>query len=427
MNKTAQKFTLQIDHIGSGGDGVGLQEGTTVFVPKTTPGDVAVVREASRTTEGIFARLVQVLEPGPDRIQAPCPVFDVCGGCALQHLSLAAYERWKIDKVQKTLSKAGVTFEHWEEPEFLPAATRRRVTFSALKTKSEFFFGYTEGRSHHILDIAHCPVLDPALDQKMQALRPFIAQSIPPGAAVDVMLQKIEHTFDLLITGEIMIKGKFSYDQHEAFAEIARLGIARIAYRTKEFAAPEIILAQNSVIKKFGVLNVEIPPAAFLQASDAGENILSAAVHTGAEDAKNIADLFCGAGTFTGVVLDKAQKIYAADFDAGAIHALKKAAQNFKTIQIEKRNLFKNPLTAQELSDFDCVIFDPPRAGAKEQSEHLAQSTVARIIAVSCNPATFARDARLLMAGGYRLKSLKLIDQFVFSAHCELIGIFEKS
>jgi 23S rRNA (uracil1939-C5)-methyltransferase len=424
--KPAQILTLRIDHIGARGDGVGMQEETPVFVPKTAPGDVVEASVESRSAEGIFARLISVKTQAPERQPAPCGVYAQCGGCALQHITPEAYRRWKIDKLQTTLARAGVSYETWEDPAFLPAATRRRVTFSALKTKGGFFFGYHEGRSRQILNIPYCPVLDPALDEKIQALRPLIAQIVPIGAPVDVMLQRSDGAFDLVLTGGVMEGGKFTYDQHEAFGAIARLGIARISHRVKEFSVPEIVLAQNSVLKKFGALGVELPPGAFLQASVAGEDVLVACVVKAVGAAKNIADLFCGTGTFTGHLLGRAKTLYAADSDAAAIDALTKAAQNFPALRALKRNLFKEPLTEAELEKFDCVIFDPPRAGAKEQAVTLAASQVARIVAVSCNPATFARDAQILLKGDYRMKSIKLVDQFVFSAHCELIAVFER-
>jgi 23S rRNA (uracil1939-C5)-methyltransferase len=215
---------------------------------------------------------------------------------------------------------------------------------------------------------------------------------------------------------------RFEYTQHEALGELAEaLDIARISFREKELLPLEPLLNRKKIFKKFGSLTVELPPAAFLQASEEGEKALSYIVVKHAGDSATIADLFSGCGTFAGVLAENA-KVTAADSASDAMTALIKARH--PNIKIHRRDLFKAPLTATELAGFDCIVFDPPRAGAKEQAFHIAQTAIPKVISVSCNPATFARDAKILQDGGYRLQSATIVDQFVYSAHTEVAGLF---
>ncbi len=360
-----------------------------------------------------------------DRMTPPCPYFGTCGGCSLQHVSTEFYRNWKIGEVKNALDRSGVTPEKWEEPVFLGHATRRRTTLAAVKASGRVIFGYNEARSHKILNIERCLVLEPELDAKVQAIRPYLMRLLPDNKTCDITLQHINGVFDMVLTGPWM-KDKFTYEQDEAIAELAeKLDIARISFRLKEFRTPEIILARKSVVKKFGNILVELPPATFLQASAVGEKALSDVVVRHAENSKSIVDLFSGCGTFTGA-LASSSSVTAIDSDAAAIAALQKAITGQKNITVARRNLFKNPLTIKELGDFDAAVFDPPRAGASEQAATLAASKIPVVIGISCNPLTFARDAEILACGGYSLKSVTVIDQFVWSAHVEVVGIFTK-
>jgi 23S rRNA (uracil1939-C5)-methyltransferase len=423
----AETLTLSIDHIGAGGDGVAQHEGKSVFVPKTAAGDVITARVTSQNAEGIFARLEEILTPSPERREAPCRYYARCGSCGLQHLQETAYREWKYQKVRSSLERAGAAPESWLEPVFLPAAGRRRVSFNARRTKAGLIFGYNEERSHTVLDIQTCIVLAPALDEKLQALRSALTELIEIGGALDVTLQMVDNAFDLLLIGEIGVKGKLSYNQHEALADMARLGITRIAHKSKPAEKPQTLLVQEPVVKTFGALKVELSSGAFLQASDAGEEALVRLVKDFAGDAKKIADLFCGGGLFAGHLIENAHEVYAADSDALTIQALQKSAAAFKNLRVEKRDLFKEPLGPTELNAFDTVILDPPRAGAKAQAEMLARSSVPKIVSVSCNPTTFIRDVKILQEAGYVLRKVVIIDQFVYSAHCEIIGVLEKA
>lgn len=427
----AAKDTLievTIEAIGTGGDGVAPYDGKPLYVPQTAPGDKVRARLTQKNAGAAYAEVMEILEAGPTRATPPCPFYERCGSCSLQHITREAYQDGKVERVQTTLTRTGITPEVFDPPRFLNAATRRRATFSARKTATGLVFGYNQSRSHRIADITRCLVLDPALDARLQTLRAPLADLMKAGDTLDVMLQKVGQSYDLVLTGNLLTKGRLSYDQNEALAAIMRLGITRIAHRAKATSRPDPLLNQGTVIKTFGALSVEVPPGGFLQASDEGETALSEIVRDYAGDKPGVtADLFCGAGTFTGHLAGTAPKLYAADSDGEAIRALAKACAGRPEITIQKRDLFKDPLPAVLLSKFETVICDPPRAGMLAQAEALAKTDVQRVIYVSCNPATFARDAKILQEGGYALRRLTLVDQFVYTAHTEIVGLFARA
>lgn len=422
------KAEVAIHTLGAGGDGIGLYDGQRIFVPKTMIGDQVEVKITQERSEGLQGKLLKVLSPGPQRKAPPCPYFARCGSCALQHLEIGAYQTWKAQSVYETLSRAGVEPAHWDAPVFLPPASRRRVTLSAVKTQNGLVLGYNEARSHQVLDIKACLILEPALDAFIQTFRAPLLEAMEECRSLDVTIQHIDGQFDVVLCGALEQGGRFTYNQHEAFGAMIRSGAAQLSWKKKTHAPPEMILQAQPIIKTFGALQVEIAPGAFLQASQAAETAISERIlaYLG-EGPLNVADLFCGAGTFTGRLVKKARTIYAADSDALSIQALQNAARTHEGISIERRDLFREPLSAQKLAEFDAVIFDPPRAGAQAQTQNLAASGAARIIGVSCNPASFARDAKTLIAAGYVLERAQMIDQFVYSAHSEIVALFVKA
>lgn len=407
-------ITTAISEIGTQGDGLGVHGGETLYVPKTAPGDIVQVRPEGKD----YARLVSIQTPSPDRVEPPCPHFQKCGGCSLQHVTQQFYTDWKMDRVRSSLERAGVKVKTWNDPIFLPAATRRRTSLAARRNGDKITLGYNPVRSHDILDIKTCLILKPELEAKVQGLRPFLTRLLPDGKTVDITLQHADGLTDMVLTGHFPP----SLDRDETLGELAELlDIARISLRARDFGPVETLLTRKSVTKRFGSISVNLPPAAFLQASDEGEAALTAFVVEHAKGATKVADLFSGCGTFAGHLLKAGHQVSAFDGDGAAIKALGRPA-----LKTEQRDLFKNPLSEVELDAFEIVVFDPPRAGAKEQSERLAYSDVPKIIGISCNPGTFARDAALLQEGGYSLQSVTLIDQFTWSAHTEIASVFVK-
>ena len=425
MSGKTQEIKAEIDAIGAGGDGIALHAGKAVYAPKTAPGDVARLRLEKETSEGITARLLVIEQAASMRVEPPCPYFNRCGGCALQHVSTDFYHDWKIEKVKTALARVGLEPQVWEEPVFLPASTRRRTTMGAFKNGRDIRMGYNEPRSHNLLDIKACLILEPGLDAKAQALRAYLPRILPERKAVDIMLQLAGGALDMVLTGPWRMKGNVSLEQLETFAEMAEaLDIARISVREKDFYTPEIVFTRKQIVKRFGAVNVTLPPGAFLQASAEGEKALCDIVAKYANGAARIADLFAGCGTFSGVLLESGAEVQAFDSARDAIAALDNSRH--PKLRATHRDLFKSPLNAHELKDFEAAVFDPPRAGAKEQTAQLAQSGIPKIIAVSCNPASFARDARIMVDGGYIFQAARIVDQFVWSAHVEIAAVFTK-
>ncbi len=417
--------TVTINALGQQGDGIAVHDGHPLFVVRAAVGDE--VRVALPTGKETQARILDVIKPGPGRVDPPCPHFERCGGCQLQHLDMQSYMDWKENSVHEMLTKAGVEPETWLPPVFIPSGTRRRITFAAFKKDKVVTLGLNQARSHTIEDLTICLLITPTLEKIRANLKPYLLRLLPEGKLTDISLQDIDGSVEMILTGDF---GDLSFTKMDLVNEMAYgLGLARIGWRKGQFDKADTLIAPLPTKKMFGKLQIDIPPASFLQPSIEGEAALVAAVLEGCKDLKKaaFADLFAGCGTFTGHLLQQGT-VYAAENDADHIDAIKKAAVSMaKKLQTEKRDLFKEPLTVKELNGFDCVVFDPPRAGAQAQAATMARAQkLGRIIAVSCNPVTFIRDAELLIAGGYKLKSVQLVDQFIWSAHSELVGVFSR-
>ena len=425
MNK--QEVILSIDSVGRRGDGVGQWQGRPVFVPRALPGERVRVRLLEDRDKGIAGQLLEILTPSGVRTAAPCPHYERCGGCSLQHWTDDDYRTWKIERIPLLLDRAGIAVGKWKEPVFIPDRTRRRATLAAVVENRKLRLGYHRARSHEIVDIDSCLVLSPRLQALADRLRPHLTALLTGNQPADIFLQDTGEAFDAVITGAVGARKEPGLAEREAMAAMVReCGLARLGWRARERDETEIIVQMLPVAKRIGPLTVDLPPNAFMQPSAEGEAALVAAslAPLRAANIKRSADLFAGSGTFAGPLLDLGS-VYAADSEGGAIAALQKAAKG-SPMTVERRNLFASPLTEKELKPFDAVLFDPPRMGAKEQAACLAASQVPLVVGISCNPATFVRDAGLLQGGGYRLESVQVIDQFVWSAHLELVGIFRK-
>jgi 23S rRNA (uracil1939-C5)-methyltransferase len=394
---------VTIEALGQHGDGVAEIAGERVFVPFTLPGErVEIVRDGDRGT------LLRILEPSSSRAEPICRYFGVCGGCALQHLGRDAYAAFKRDLVTSALEHAGVI----AEVEALVDATglgRRRATLHLRKGAA----GYMRAKSHEVLDIDACPILVPVLSKNA----PRIARALQKLAGdSDVAFTATDTGLDLSVKSERKLRPV----QLAEFAQAHKL--ARLT-----FNGDTVFMARPPVVK-MGRSTVEIPPASFLQATEAAEATLARLVVEGVGKAKAVADLFSGAGPFT-LRLTENARVYAADSDKPAIAALQKAVnhtQGLKPVEAKSRDLFRDPLAPVELDRFDAVVFDPPRAGAEAQSRELARSKVKTVVAVSCEPKTFARDAGILIAGGYTLERVVPVDQFAWSTHVEVVGVFRR-
>jgi 23S rRNA (uracil1939-C5)-methyltransferase len=419
-----QKVELAPALMGGQGDAVAEWQGKRVFVPFALPGERVRAVLQPRTGGELTATHLEVLAESPDRFVPPCGHFGICGGCKLQHWAEAPYRAWKIDLVRNALRQHGVDMPANVDSVFVPAATRRRAEFAALKQGGQVQLGFHAARSDAIVDQQQCPILAPALERFVPPLRDALRDVLHEGKPVDVLVTETLTGFDLLITAEDTANTK----QRAALARFAgEGGIARIGWQGKR-GTPEPIMQLHPPRVQFGSVTVDLPMPSFLQPSAAGEAALKSAVLAMIGKPKRIVELFAGCGTFT-FDLAGIGKVHAVEGSKPALAALEHAAKRAQLghrITTEARDLERAPLTFQELKNVDAVVFDPPRAGAKAQSEMLAKSQVKRVVAVSCNPATFARDARTLVDGGYALNAVTVVDQFIWSPHVELVAEFRK-
>lgn len=407
------------------GDGVHQSERGRIYVERTLPGD-RVQAKVHKAPGGILrGDVVQIVESSSHRVIPPCRHYDVCGGCGFQHAADAFYHDWKTGVVRKALEKRSLAPAAWHAPVFLPDSKRRRVTFAAFKKKNTVTLGYFRRRSHQVSDITACLVADPAIMALRKQLTTLLVPVLQDCKPADVFIQAVDGARELVITGPVGKKGFPDLQVHEAVAQIAQTAnFARIAWRSRESSEPEVMVEVNPLYAAFGALSVQLPPLAFLQPTKAGEEALVAAVMQALPARGAFADLFSGSGTFTGPMLARGG-VDAFDNVGAAIRALHQAGMALP-LKVQQRDLYRNPLRPEELARYDALVFDPPRAGAEEQAKTLAVSPVPRLIAVSCNPVTFARDAQILIGGGYTLESVKVIDQFTWSHHVELVAVFTR-
>lgn len=404
---------VEIESLGAKGDGVA--EGGLLYVPYTLPGErVRVLRRGDR------GQLVEVLHPAPERVEPVCPHFGSCGGCALQHASDRFTALWKRELIVTALAARGIGDIAIRPTITSPPESRRRITAAARRTRKGVVVGFHAPSAVDVVAVTTCPVAEPALIAALQRLDELVALAASRKGEVRLILTLSHGGVDLAVVDAKPVNGP----ARALLAGVAaRAGLARLGWNGEEVAVartPEIT---------FGRARVVPPPGGFLQPTREGEAALLAGVREAVgEGAGRIADLYCGSGTFALPLAEQAE-LLAIEADAGALAALDAAwrtTPGLKRITHERRNLASRPLLAAELKGFDAVVIDPPRAGARAQAEQLARSEVPRIAAVSCNPATFARDARILIDGGYKLRWVQPVDQFRWSPHVELVAGFKR-
>ena len=409
---------MEITGLGARGDGIGRVDGRPLFVPFAAPGDRLRVAIEGERDGGLVGRIRERLEAGPERATPPCPHFGDCGGCALQHLAPEAYVRWKQALVGEALARRGLTAEV-ESLRVLPPAGRRRAVFNVGRQGERLLLGFNAASSRRVVDLARCLVLDPRLFSLLASLRRTLAAVLSPRESADAAVTLTDSGVDLWLQS----RRPPGLAARQALIDLAEAqDLARIAVGPE--AEPVILRRQPRAV--FAGVAVALPPGAFLQPSLAGERVLSEAVADALAGRKRVADLYAGCGTFTFALAANA-KVHAVEGDGPALAALADAARGLgRRVTVERRDLARAPLGAGELDAFDGVVFDPPRAGAKEQAVEIMRSRLDLVVAVSCHPGSFARDARILVDGGFRLERVMPVDQFPWSAHLELVGVFRR-
>lgn len=412
---------LNIERVAGQGDGVARGPGGTLFVPLTLPGEVVEAEVADERGE-----VVAVIEASGDRVAPPCPHFGDCGGCALQHWADAPYLDWKRGQVIHALAREGLETEV-AATAATPPHVRRRVALHARRRQDgPVALGFKARRSWRLVDIRTCVIADPRIVAALPALADVAAAFFEhPKSAPSLHVTATDAGLDVDVTGvERKTGGGLSGDgRARAIAAATRADLARLSL------AGEALVTRRVPTVRFGRAQVALPPGGFLQASPQAEAIMVAEVMAAAKGARRIVDLFCGAGTFT-FPLAEIAPVLAADAGEAAIAALnagRRTAARLKSIDAQARDLFRRPLSPFDLKGCDMAVIDPPRAGAIEQTRQLVDARkIERVAYVSCNPVTFARDAAALVAGGYRLERVLPVDQFLWSGHVELVGVFHR-
>ena len=405
------RFT--IEKLGAQGDGIAMTETGEVFIPFALPGEtVNAAREKNRAT------LMAVVEPSPLRVAPACRHFTECGGCAVQHLEAEAYREWKRGKVEHALKTKGIDAEVGAIVPCEPHS-RRRVTFTARKTAGDMLFGFVRALSSEVISIRECPISLPEIVAALEPLKALAGLICATTKSFHLTVTATDSGLDIAAQDS----GRLGEHQRRIAANFTIAeGFARLSVDS------EIIVEPKKPIMLFGDVAVPVPPGAFLQATHAAEQAMAAMVGQHLARAKKVADLFAGCGSFA-LRLAAKSEVHAVEGEAAALAALDRGfrfATGLKRVTHERRDLFRRPLTFKELNAFDGLVFDPPRAGAEDQSKQIARSDVPFVAAVSCNPVTLARDLAILLDGGYRLKSVVPIDQFLWSPHVETVALLEK-
>lgn len=403
-----------IKRLGAKADGIAETASGPVFVPKVLPGEtVTIERDGSR------ADLVSVDAASSERETPFCPYFDECGGCATQHMKQDFYQAWKQEILAHTLRQARI--EAPIEPMIdAHGEGRRRVTLHVRFPDRAMHVGFMAARSHKIVEIAFCPIAEPALkDQAPGIARAIGEHQKAARKPLDIQITNTQTGFDVDVRGHGPLKDA---DRLSLIDLAEKLDLSRLSIHGDvivERRPPAILMGRASVV----------PPAgSFLQATRLGEETLARFVTEACERSKRVADLFAGSGPFALRLAEKSE-VHAVEYDQGSMTALDKAFRampGLRRITTEARDLFRRPLLTPELNAFDAVVIDPPRAGAEAQAKQLALSKVPLVVSVSCDPATFARDAAILMGGGYRLERVIPVDQFKHSPHLEVVGILRR-
>lgn len=404
---------VQIDHIGAGGDGVAKTPHGAVYVPFTLPTEIANI--ACQNNQGT---LIALKTRSSERVDPTCKHFEECGGCALQHWQDTAYQGWKRSLVSDAMQGRGI------DTQIAPLQpcekhTRRRITLTARVTPKGQIVGFNRYGSHDVVAIEECPVSRPELVDSILQVKVLCGLLANYAKELHITVTLAENGLDIAIAGCRIDDEQL---RQRLINECLKRPITRLSLEG------EIIIEKEKPIIHFSSVAVELASGGFLQATKEAEDFMAGLVVDGLKKTKYVADLFSGSGTFAFRLAEKL-KVHAVEYDADALKSFDRAMRNahgLKEISYEKRDLFRRPLTAKELESFDGIVFDPPRAGAEEQAREIAKTSIPRIVAVSCNPVTLARDIAILQEGGYKVEKIIPIDQFLWSPHVETIAILSK-
>lgn len=407
---------VRIGALGHQGDGV-VEGEPGLFVPYVLPGETVRIERGEKD----HAALKGIVAPSPERVKAPCPHFTRCGGCALQHVEEDVYAEWKRGLVVEALRLQNIEAE--VEPLIRAhPRSRRRAAFAVTRAKAGAAYGYYAKGTHTIVQVTECPLVRPEIEAAMGPLAELVAKGLSRKGRASVLVTLTEAGLDVMVSGGKPLDMDLRMDLSEG---ADRLDLARLSWEG------EIVAERRPPVLGLSGVSVSLAPGAFLQATAEGEAALAAEVRRALSGAGAVADLFAGCGTFTFALAHEAT-VTALEGEGAQVAALERAVHregprlHLRQVSAERRDLFRRPLLSSEMKKLDGVVFDPPRAGAAAQAEEIARSGVSRVAAVSCNPATLARDLGTLLAGGYKITRIQPVDQFLWSPHIEVAAHLEK-
>lgn len=424
-NKTIISVTLEsaiVTGLTSEGWGL-LPDG--IKLPYCLPDEMVSYEKVVRTRRRKHYYLKNIIKTSSRRQEPICPHFKKCGGCTLQHLDSELYKTFKLDMVNKFLMQNNIPYQIDSEPVIIPPGHRRRTNMDIRKRDDIVFLGYHGLQSFYVTNIDPCPILDKAIERLLDPLGNAMKLILDNGQNAKIFILLSDTGLDLSL--EIQHVRQLSDDQRQVLIDFAKQhNLCRLRFRyCKNF---EDLLIREMPYVLIDSIPVTVDPWSFLQSSKIAQDILSNwVIDAMPNNCKHVIDIFCGRGTFT-LPMSNIAKITGYEYDQLALNSLNTANKNYcnRTITLHQRDLMINPLTMSELAEADMVVINPPRAGAKAQCSELAQSHIARIAYVSCNPETFALDAANLIKGGYKIDYIKILDQFVYTPHLEVFGVFSK-
>ncbi len=436
LQKNTDNKLLTVKYIGSRGEGISnltteinyRVNNYTFFIPFTLPDEIVVVKPTLFNSEGVRANLVEIKSPSPKRIDPKCEHFFQCGGCLLQHWNFEDYTSWKFDKISLPILKISPT-TMMKEIKTSSIKSRRHAKFKAKKYKSNTIIGFNEYRSKFITKIQECLIIESKLQRFIHYLEKPLHKLLGIGDEIDIHANLLDNGIDLLIHGI----DKIDYHKLNIFVDtISKSSVIRFNRKLEDNTNELLFTTDLSSLSNKSFSSITFPPpGGFLQATMEGENAILESVFLGLSENKKtklICELFCGCGTITLPLLKKHYQIHSFELDKDSLKSLDIAARKESfgnNVKTKVRDLKNFPLTSDELSKYDAIIIDPPRSGAKLQFLNIARSNVSIIISISCNVNTFIRDAKILIESNYELKWVQPIDQFLFSAHVELVAIFQ--
>jgi 23S rRNA (uracil1939-C5)-methyltransferase len=436
LSKNFNPQTLIVQNIGARGEGISnkftemnfIEKEYNFFIPFALPTEKIIVKPYYISSEGIRANIIEVIEPSSERIEAKCKHFFKCGGCILQHWDFQHYSKWKSNKVKnpiKLISSKTVI----KEINTSPLNSRRHAKFVAKKTKSGVIIGFNEYRSNFISEIDDCIILDKKLIELVKNLNPYLNEILKIGQIINIHVNLLDFGIDMMIEGIENIP----YSSLLPFTEkLIKKNIVRLTRKLKDNTNDLLFINDKTNLSNLsGTSYMLPPPGSFLQATRNGEMAILESITNGLKGLPqklHICELFSGSGSITIPLLERGYKVDAYEINSDAINAIDIATkkQNLANkVKVYTRNLKTNPLSSFELQLFDVIIIDPPRSGAQSQFVNIAKSQVPLVISISCNINSFIKDAKILFESNYELKWVKPIDQFLFTQHIELVGLFE--